>query len=215
LSDKKPIKLVNPEKPDEVIAYACGKCRLVVAGIGKGPGMFFKEADAIAFAKRHCGPWICEKCGAEHDRKNQPTCRKCFDEAWAERCAKKEAERFEKAEKVTEYDGPVFCEVAGSGDGFFHSVQDLIDHCECEDIDVPSYAWTCTVIHPQLDIDDACDRVLDEHHESCSFIGMDELRAFVEEWNKLQSDETWEPDYSRAVLIGDAWKPGSLTTVTW
>lgn len=200
---KKPISLVNAEKPEEVIAYACGKCGEVCAGIGKGPGMFHAES-GFDFAKRHCGPWICKTCGEEHDRKHQPTCRKCFDEAWAKKCAEKEAKRFEKAEKITEYDGLVYCEVASSGDGYFHSVQDLIDHCECEDIDVPSYAWACTAFKPQINVVDMFEQALDEHHEGCELDCTEELAKYVEQWNAKQTGTSWMTDYSRAVLIDES-----------
>jgi hypothetical protein len=198
-----PIALVNADKPDEVIAYACGKCGWVVAGIGKGPGMFAMERDAISFAVRHCGPWTCEKCGVEHDRAHQPTCRECFNKAWAKKRADKEKERFEKAEKVTEYDGPVFCEAAGTGGEFFSTVQDLIDHCECEDVDVPSCAWTCIKKHPQIDIESMCEQALDEHHEGCELDDVEELEAFIKQWNAKQTGESWEVDYSKAVMIGE------------
>jgi hypothetical protein len=200
----KPIALVKMDTGSEdVIAYACGKCGTVAAGIGKGSNMFHDMADAKAFAERHCGPWTCEKCGAEHNRSYQPTCNKCFHQGLAEYSAKRERELFEKAEKVpaASYDGPVYWDGSSYNDGFFASLDDLLDWCACEDDKPPDYVWPCYIGHPSVDFDAACESALCDTYEGAELDAEDELREFLKQWNAKQTSEIWEPRHNHALII--------------
>ena len=191
---KKPIALVNQDDPSKVIAYACGECGAVV-GVNK-----LTEEQAKGLAANHCGPWTCEKCGTEHDRSYQPTCRVCFDRVNNERRAKQEAARFDKAEKITAHDGPVYSE---EFDQFFADVDDMLDWCACEQVMPPDYVWPCSVSYPSLMMDDVCDMALREHMDSNvegELEAQKELADFLDEWNAKQTSELWEPRYGQVVV---------------
>jgi hypothetical protein len=197
MTQKPPIALVNADKPDEVIAHACGKCG-VVAGSVREHGERSEEV-----ARFHCGPWTCEKCGAEHDRSYQPVCSKCFHENLSRRRAEQEENAFKKATKVpaSEHDGPVYWEGAGCSEGFFSSLDDLLDMCADQEIEPPKYVWPCIVIHPQLRFEDLQEQALDDHSEGCELDAEDELREFLDQWNAKQTGESWEPIYYKVLML--------------
>lgn len=200
MENKTPIPLVNAEKTDEVIAYACGKCGLVV-------GSVLEHGDrAKVEAETHCGPWICQECGAEHKRRHQQTCDPCFRARLTKRDKEREAAAFEKAERVTpkDYSGPVFWDGGGCNDGFFATGDELEDWCACEEIPLPPYVWTCRTINPSLDFVSLCEQALDDQYEDCELDAEDELKEFLEKWNAKQTSETWEPNYKRVVILGEA-----------
>ena len=111
--------------------YACGKCGSV------------KSSDVEAEAC--CRPILCQ-CGKPVDL-GWTVCNDCREVKAAER----ERIRFEKAEKVTSWDGPVYLEGAGYSDGFFSDLGEFLDwwHDEGayaeESKPKPAYVWTCEV----------------------------------------------------------------------
>lgn len=80
---------LHKESGEAVNVWVCGQCGIVA---------WNKDA-----AERCCIPHKCKTCGKEE---NMSECRDCFNA----RAAKKERERFEKAEKVTEWTGWVYAD---------------------------------------------------------------------------------------------------------
>lgn len=111
-----------------------------------------------------------------------------------------------KAEPTTEA-GWVFFDGCGHNEGYFDSVDELREHCECEDIPAP--AWCHTTIEQafSFDVFDALDSYLsDEHHEDArdQVKGWDELEVFWTAWKAKQTLKSFYPDYSKIVVIDEA-----------
>lgn len=123
-----------------------------------------------------------------------------------------EAERFEKAEKITDWSGPVYCEGIGYSDGYFHNMEELLDHLDSDDdeevCERPKYAWACDS-NPccWLDYGSIIEDATQEAHESFDagqLHGEDELKAALERFNEANKGfVSWTPNYKRAVLIPD------------
>lgn len=173
--------------------YYCGECRIV--------------AKTREQADECCAPYKCAYCGCAVPRKNYRTaCADCI----AANDEKKERERFEKAEKVEEWEGPVFCDAASYNEGFFPSLGELFDYFGCEaNFDengsegIPAYVWTCRVI-PFVSYDVGSIKESLEGYEDWEgdTDGDDELQAALDAWaEKNKGRVRWEPDYSRAVVL--------------
>jgi hypothetical protein len=120
----------------------------------------------------------------------------------AAQSARRDAARFEKAAKLTEWDGWVT-----DGDHYWDSVGTYLDERENEDWE-HTYLWVATPhqIIPHLDASDITEHwITDRGWEECdldAFDGVEELQAaldhFVEANQKVVS---YSPDYTRAVLL--------------
>src|SRR4051812_28687701 len=101
------MKAIQLHKPDgtPVEVFYCSKC-----------GVVYKDKETT---ERCCTPRRCERCEqiiTEQGRLHHPAC-------WRQT-------RFEKAEKLTDWDGWVQCDEIGHNDGFFESTEDLREYCE-------------------------------------------------------------------------------------
>jgi hypothetical protein len=152
---------------------------------------------------------------AEGCCQNKNKCRECgkqsgswlvCDECRRKREDAKEVERFEKAEKLTKWDGWVYLEGYGCRNGYFESVDDFLDWCACEDDNLPEYIWTCKpnhFVHADVsDITGRMDDAFEDFDPDCDLHGMEELRVAIEKFNEANKDVVaYEPDYTKAVLI--------------
>lgn len=175
--------------------YYCGECRNV--------------AKTRERADTCCAPYKCTYCGCDVDRKTYRTaCPDCI----AKKDVALEAEKFEKAEKLKDYDGPVFTDRTGYNEGFFPSLEELYDHFGDADWDdeastkLPAYAWACNVfqfVHGNVsDLKDGMEGYEDWDGETQ---GDDELQAALDAWaEKNKGLVRWEPDYSRCVLLNES-----------
>lgn len=171
---------------------------------GKATGVFYcvkcrcVSRDKVS-ADKCCEPMKCDMCGCDvpqyHSR-----CSTC----WQLATDQKERERFEKAEKVTEWSGPVFCEGVGYNEGFAGCIEDLLDDVEPEDM--PEYVWTC-LSRPscELDYDSIIENATSDAHEEFDpgiLDGAEELKAAIEKFNEQNKGYvSWEPDFTKALLI--------------
>lgn len=179
---------------ESVNVWFCGKCNRV--GWDKGA------------AERCCVPHVCKTCGKEEQMSE---CRDCSDV----RHAKAERERFEKAEKVAQWDGWVFSDEGyGYKDGYFESVDDLLEYLSDANADheerlTPEYVWTCkenqfVSVDPEEDIYERIEENGYEDFERGSLSGTDELEAAILAFEKAnESVVSYEPDYSKALLLPD------------
>jgi hypothetical protein len=169
--------------------FFCGQCRIV--------------ASSRTFAEDCCQNYKCESCGKDTGGRSYTKCATCIN---AERKAK-EAERFAKAEKLTKWDGWVFCEGLGVGNGFFESIEDMIsDIGEDGDESLPEYVWACEANHfVCADVSDITERIADNAYEDFDVDdlgGLDELSAAIDKFNEVNKDVvSYEPDYTKAVLL--------------
>ena len=162
--------------------YFCGQCRCV--------------SRTQAEAEQCCKPYACDKCGKEILRYHT----RCDDCHNVER-ARVERERFDKAEKLTEWTGWVYCEGLGFRDGFFESIAELSD-----EEGLPEYVWTCTPDHfVHADVSDITERIADQAYEDWDpdeLNGLEELRAALDKFNEANKDAiSYSPDYTKAVLL--------------
>lgn len=170
--------------------FVCGHCRVVARSK--------EEADKC------CQSTKCQYCGLDSGRQHWTICDACRKIKDAER----EAERFQKAEKLIAWTGHVFLEGTGRN-GYSDDVGDFWDYWECdhdESDEKPKYVWACKENHFAVaDIDDLTERIADngwEDFDPDCLNGLDELKAAVEKFNVANKDLIcYEPDFTRAVLL--------------
>lgn len=157
--------------------WYCAKCRVV--------------ARSREDAEQCCQPRKCE-CGSEVERGWI-----CCNECRRKKDVARERERFEKAEKLTEWDGWVFCGGIGS-DGFSESLEDFYDNWADEHDgggELPEYVWACKenhLVHADIAI---------ENFDLNELDGLPELKAAINTFVGLNKDKiSYEPDYTKAVL---------------
>lgn len=167
--------------------FYCGECRIV--------HRTQNEAEACCVPKR-C------RCGAElKPRTAWLICDVCRDSAEA----KKDAEQYAAATKIKAEDwyGPVWCGVGGN-EGYYASVDDLLEHFE--DDKLPEQIYACTT-HPicRLDYDSIIEHATQDAYEGWDpdqLTGKAELVAALTEFNERNKGEVcWQVDYKRAVVV--------------
>lgn len=116
---------------------------------------------------------------------------------------------FEQAAVVDEatYDGFVFSpDIDGGNDGYFRDVEELVDCCENEGIDVPDAVFCCDGRSFQIDIDHvietAFDKIgLDDSDPEALLKLLDELRYCVAKFNNANAGvKSWREDRTRKIL---------------
>lgn len=159
---------------------------------GKATGVFYCESCRVVhtskvFADDCCVLRKCA-CGTVVPRPYRLLCDSC-------ETAKLEAREraiFEKAEKVTEWDGPVQCDSIGHNDGFFESVEALLDYCAGVDEEVPEYAWACEKSSfVSVTVDDIVSVVEGDAYEdftSDDLSGLPELETALNKFNEDNKD---------------------------
>lgn len=166
---------------------------------------------------RSSGVWYCEKCHCVHRNHvlaelccKPPICgcgAECPD-GWilCNKCrsadeANKERERFDKAERVTEWDGPVYHPTL---DIYARNISELLETHESE----TGYVWTCRSVPViALDADAVVDGALSDAPAECALAevcGLTELRQAIEDFNNANRDLVyWEVDYAKAMVLDD------------
>jgi hypothetical protein len=185
----KPIPLFHEDGKTAGIFY-CSQCRIVART---------REA-----AEQCCAPAKCSACGAEA-KQYYTKCEACLS---ADRI-KREADRFEKAEKVESWDGPVYCDSIGWNEGYFRDLGELedwiADQYEEDGIAIPPYAWACNSIpFCQVDIDRIIENATQEAFEDWDgeTEGYAELKAAIEKFNEANKAlVSWKPNYKLAVVL--------------
>ncbi len=186
-------------RPDgTVVAFQCDACQRIFANEG-------------GYDCCHC--WTCRKeqvCGIG-------SCADCCAKDKAERIAelaKREADLFEKAEKLTEaeYEATgntvVFSDV-GSGDmngeGYFSSIEVVREHIDPEKL--PLFVWGTSQTRFSLDaagiVESACEQ--DDVAEGTleNITGIDELQKLLDTWIEDQGNDriTYHEDNMVVVLL--------------
>lgn len=151
-------------------------------------------------AEQCCRPYKCSVCGVEVDRYHT-MCRACQDA----RCAEKEREWFDKAEKLTSWPGPVF---VPQTDRYHASVEEYLDYADEEQIAAGGYLWACESTPVcTLDIGRIIEDATQEAYEDFNpddLDGQTELKTALDAFNDLNKGRVmWEPDYTKAILLKD------------
>ena len=165
--------------------FYCSVCRIVHRT---------KEEAEFCHGERICA------CDKKIETNYRHKCNACDIAESRSRAEKQEAERFEKAKKITEaeYTGDhVYC-----GDQYYESVDDAIDqYLEGQE---PEYVWAChTHGIPTIDLEDCTTNIIDNMWDDANYDdlnGVEELEAALAAFNKAnESIQLWEPDYSTAI----------------
>jgi hypothetical protein len=192
------IELFHQDGKSAKVFY-CEKCRIV--------------AKTQEQAEQCCRPLKCDMCGNDTER-YYFRCRECRDKEDAQR----ERDRFEKAEKLklTEWDGPVFSDsVAGSNDGFFTSISELLERCADEIeageddsgmANIPDYVWASKSNQfVNADLGDITERISCDAYKDfnpADLHGLDDLKKALAAFNDANKHfVSYEPDYTKAILI--------------
>lgn len=177
-------------KPAKI--FYCEKCRIVKRTK--------EEADQC------CAPVKCATCGNEGVRQFHTICDACEEKKRAAR----EEERFTSAEKITEWDGPIYSDGYGFNEGYFANVEALEDWLSSRDVDDdntrPKYVWTCTKNQfCQLDYDRIIENATQEAYEDWdegNIYGEQELKSAIAVFNEANKNHvSWEPNYKVALLL--------------
>ncbi len=170
--------------------WFCGKCHLVKVSSEQ--------------AEQCCEPYKCKYCGKESGRQYLMVCRPCEEE----NNLKTEAERFDKAEKVTSWDGWIFHEGTGN-DGYSVSVQEFLEDWKdsaAEGDELPKYVWACKPNYfVRAQVGDIMERLADDAYDDFDeddLNGLDDLKAAIERFNEANKGIcSYAPDYKTAVLL--------------
>lgn len=168
--------------------FYCSECRCVYAA---------KEQAENCHGDRLCS------CGKKIDQRYRSLCNDCDQRDWKEKERIKEAERFEKAQKIsdTEYKGGM---VYGPDDRYYEEVEDAID--QYLEGQKPEYVWACKDVGViKATTESLYENMLENMWEDADvhdLNGVDELEAAVEVFNEANKNiSVWEPDYTTAVMI--------------
>lgn len=165
----------------ETSAYQCGECKKVYLD--------------RRMAEQCCLHKYCEDCGCElPSRWYKFVCKSC------------DLKRlYDKAEKLTpdQWDDWVQRDGYGYNDGFFESVDDLLEYCKDTGSEPPDWVFCCKGIRHQLDADQILDNMLDDAYDDApdQIVDEDSLRDFIKAWNAKQIVSTYYPDYTKVVVL--------------
>jgi hypothetical protein len=158
----------------------------------------------------------------ELPRKNHRTvCQPCE----AKKDAEREAARFAAAEKISEWDGWIYCESPqGYNDGYFSGVSDLEDYIsdntpdaeEMAELDeeeradipkMPAYVWTCDEdCFATVSLEGIMENIADNGYEdfdTADLSGTEELGAAIEIFNTANRGVvSYSPNYKKALILG-------------
>lgn len=144
-------------------------------------------------AEACCRNYLCSVCGCDTGKRHYTACAKCMRDD----VDRRERDRFDKAEKLTEWTGAVY------DDGeYYPDLDTFLDGTG----EPPEYVWACTespLVH--ADVADITGRIYDEAYEGFSLDDLNgeaELVAALDAFNAANAGlKLWEPDYTKAVLI--------------
>lgn len=173
-------------KPSKV--WFCSACRMTGA-----------DQDA---AERCCRPNVCA-CGAEIDERYYATCKACREKVSEGR----ELAKFQAAEKVENYDGPVYSDGLGWNEGYFSNLEEMMDEIPPEEW--PEYVWTCDVTPTvSLSFGNLIDNIeFPENQDEHDLDGVKELEEALEAFNKKNENMTsWNPNYKACVTSPGGFK---------
>jgi len=133
-----------------------------------------------------CSPKFCQSCGKQLEYKYMLKCVSCI-----------EKQRFEKAEKLSEWNGKVY-----DNDEYYDSVEEFIETCEDNENEIPEYVY---VVEPRkwkgltIDLDSQLE---DEYEEAIeNIVEITELEEFLKKWNEKQNIISFVPNFKKVVMI--------------
>ena len=191
----------------------------IVCGICGGTGWLLNDKETSIVKCNKCNNGlidICEYCKKPFDYYYSRTCN-CNEAVNArkikreETITNKERELFNQAKikvNISLADKSkiemLYSEMYPYNEGYFTEIEELIDWCKDNGVEIPKYVWGTYKTKISIDgdsiVEDAC---CDLHEDAFSNItGLDELQEFLDEWcSKQTGTDTYYVDYGYAILI--------------
>lgn len=183
---------------------------------GKSAGIFYCEkcrcvAGSQVLAEQCCKNYLCSKCGKDVGSRSWLVCDACR----ASEETANEREHFEKAEKLTAWDGWVYCNEGTGHEGFSESLSAFYDHW-ADDHDeggsLPKYVWACkSHKFVTADFDDIMEHIEENGYEdfdSRTLSGLAELKAALKTFEDANAGVlSYSPDYTKAILLNESSSP--------
>jgi hypothetical protein len=195
VKDLEPIPLHGHNGP-EPVAFLCGRCKTTA-------GVFSAHALGVDGARKAADGHCYRECDiCKSPLKLGQSCDTCADarrERWL-------AEAWEKAKKISyrEYEHG-YLSAPDARDELFVCLNDLLEYCHDEDIDVPERIFGCERIVLRLDAQIILENALEEHHEDAmddiSPSMESDLQAFLDDWSKKANVVTFVEDRSLGIII--------------
>ena len=198
------LELVLKNNPEVPVAFACPRCGLLY--MVPLDASAEQRASTMADANRHCiKDCVCGKPLESHYRLRCADCRARLKEA-------KRAALYEAATKLSLEDypaGALYWEghVGDIGDGYFSSMDALLDVCENEGWDVPKYVWACTRHEFQLRADTWLSAEIERQqlyegaYSDIDSQARTRLQAYLDVWARELGLHGWTFDHSRAIVL--------------
>lgn len=146
----------------------------------------------------------CDECGevVEFTGAFQSRHRECESKRHSRRCA----ERLAAAEEVPYEGGFVYSdEVSGYHDGYFCEMDDLLEYCECEEVDLPEFVFACTPTKHAMDLESILEDVCSDGPEDMAdqFDIPDELEQGIRLFNAQNATAltTYYEDHERKYRV--------------
>jgi hypothetical protein len=190
---------VNPQPVmvgEEHVGFACPACKMMYTALNAKELAADESSYVWSAARDHC-VHTCSICGADLGKSHWTKCQPCIDKEQKDQ----ELAKFAGATYITadKYEG--FVHVPDS-ESFYDSYDTFLQ--EWDDLP-PDYLWACTPTPFKLDAESIVDNELQNHYEDAGeSIGHDEyavLQGLLDEWAKRQNIITYEPDFTRAILV--------------
>ncbi len=168
---------------------ACGVCGTV--------GAVFAEQEKC------CACRICGQPFTEEERKQR---RHSHYECETEAYQRREQERLEKAELLSDWDGWVYCDGAYHNDGFFADMDELTDYLDDQPgFSRPEFVFCCTSRPVALlKLEEILESETEECYDSASddLKGIEELDAAIQTFNTLNADVlSYNVDYKHKIAV--------------
>lgn len=179
--------------------WACGECGTLQA-------YQYNQADPNdqkTRAENCCKIPKCE-CGKNIETNYYIKC----DECRSQEKDNRDQKRLNEAEEVQSTDSWIYCEGYGHNEGYFESVDALLEWIEDnedeESYPIPKYVHICSKIKFNgLDMTDVLTNELDSdfHEDAIEQLDIEPLQKMVDQWSAKQSLHSWQPDYKKKIKV--------------
>lgn len=179
--------------------WVCGECGIIQAHQ-------YNQADPNDQKNRAencCKIPKCE-CGKNIETNYYTKCDSCRSQ---EENARNE-KRLREAEEVDFTDSWIYCEGYGRNEGYFESVDALLEWIEDNEKEeshpIPEFVHVCSRIDFKgIDMYDVVSNKLESefHEDAIDDLDIDGLQKLVDEWSKTNKTHSWQPDYKKKIKV--------------
>lgn len=192
---------------DRTVAYICPSCSMLLSPDQYHGGT---RQDRLAAARNgaiHCCDARCQQCGTPV-KKYHSRCCDCSEK----RMAQERRAWAARAEPCTLADTDwIYADGYGSsyGDGYFPSMDELVEWCRDEGVDLPAYVHPCNEITVSVDAAEIYERIDEEvaTEDSASerLSGCAEFEAAIDAFNAANAGPmAWTADFRRVIILDEA-----------